>query len=351
MLISWLSRSILLSLCWVNLSYAQDISKSLLIRDVSVVDKLFPFHKTIKDIGLTSEELIDDWLNEWKLSSLNNYSLIPRDTKVIKDLWPKKSNGEIDLHKSPFRLMAVVNRMDLLSKEVEYGEFRLVYGLFDPSSMDPKEMTIIFEFKIPAVTKDSYNYWRDEFLSLSYLSFGEHFNNKLSSMYKKVVNSKNLNQVRTNDFFLDFIWEMREFKLQNDKLKQVVTAQNPDLTHNLSVPFYTWIKENEKKIMNLSYRIPQKFLAPSSLLETELFQWDFGFKHDEKIRKHLSINTCNGCHGGETQTEFTHIKIRREGVSSYISHFLQKELKMRKENIFNSSQRPRQLPREVTRVH
>ncbi len=99
----------------INL-WSQDISKSLLIRDVSVVDYLFKFDETLTKLTSQKQRFIKNWLSEWDLHDLNKYPIDSRDTKSLQDLWPRTSNGNYDFVNSPFRLLAVVNRMDLVSK-------------------------------------------------------------------------------------------------------------------------------------------------------------------------------------------------------------------------------------------
>ncbi len=146
---------------------------------------------------------------------------------------------------------------------------------------------------------------------------------------------------------MDFKWELREFKLKNELLKQVVTAQTPDLSHNNSQKFYHWVMSNIPAIKNNKYTIPEKFLAGASILNDENFKWSFNEQFTEKIRKNLSINTCNACHGGETGTVFTHIKMRRYGRKSFISNFLRNDLLERKKIIFSEVK----IHRQNSRIH
>lgn len=341
----------LLFLSLVPSLLAQETKKSLLITDTSVVEKLFPFSKIIETLTNDKDQFIKNWIKQWKRSELNGYRLTPRDSNQILRKWPKKQDGSFDFSKAPFRLLAIVNRMDLKSQKDPYGEFRLVYCFYDPVTLNPEEFTVIFEFKIPRTPNRNYAYWKKQFKDLSSLDFGVDFNLKLNSIYNQIVSKKGLNQVRTNDFYLDFKWELREFRLNNGFLKQTITAQTPDLTHNTSSEFQTWIGNNQVRIKNMDYIIPDKFLGASSVMDSEEFRWDFDLQFPEIIRKNLSVNTCNGCHGGETQTEFTHIKPRRRGVNSYISHFLHGELSDRKKTIFIKPYNGNALPRKPTRVH
>ena len=52
------------------------------------------------------------------------------------------------------------------------------------------------------------------------------------------------------------------------------------------------------------------------------FRWDGVEARYSEALRHFSLNTCNGCHCGETGTEFYHIAPRRAGEESKLSKFL-----------------------------
>lgn len=45
--------------------------------------------------------------------------------------------------------------------------------------------------------------------------------------------------------------------------------------------------------------------------------------NDNEARHEFSLNTCNGCHGDETNTPFLHISTRQAGAESQLSGFLE----------------------------
>ena len=63
-------------------------------------------------------------------------------------------------------------------------------------------------------------------------------------------------------------------------------------------------------------------LVGSSLVPNKRFHWDSGRLKDPETRHNFSIRTCNGCHAGDTNTEFCHISPRLEGEASKVSEFL-----------------------------
>ena len=69
--------------------------------------------------------------------------------------WQTASGGPtatLDLNQAPFRLLAIVNRIDL-RENLTYGagsagEGRLVFGAVDPTTCAPLKFTVIFEYGI-----------------------------------------------------------------------------------------------------------------------------------------------------------------------------------------------------------
>jgi hypothetical protein len=64
----------------------------------------------------------------------------------------------------------------------------------------------------------------------------------------------------------------------------------------------------------------QRFLGASSKVPEDFF-WRAPSVGGEARHK-FSLNTCNGCHAGETATEFTHISNRAAGQPAQLSLFL-----------------------------
>ena len=74
-----------------------------------------------------------------------------------------------------------------------------------------------------------------------------------------------------------------------------------------------------------------KFLAgKANTLDPVSFHWDAqvsppdsGFITNDTARMHISLNTCSGCHGGETNTgNFTHVGLPFTATGATLSPFL-----------------------------
>lgn len=137
-------------------------------------------------------------------------------------------------------------------------------------------------------------------------------------------------------------WEFRQFELSptTNKLRMVPLTNNPDHTANYSPNIqedYTssthpvtnndiidWIfNGNKHLVLSGNFNMPTNLLSGSGIVRREQTQY-FDLIPDnfasaggynplnessqaKQIRQQLSLNTCVGCHAGETKTVFTHI--------------------------------------------
>ena len=250
-------------------------------------------------------------------------------------LWKRLPNGKLDMAKAPFRLLAVVNRMDLFgtADTKPNGEGRLVYGLFSPGSTDGdpakgngQPLTVIFEFNLP--TTHSLRAWAQLWHNFKNQPFGVTSTGQGSASFNKllfqgVVNEfvapQNLSQVRTNEIFFGNPWQLREFNLVSGSLTPVTTKQSPEPTLNDSPELISWVKANKNDILSNTHVIPSSLLGGRANEDFPSFCQGPGctgpdtFGHtrwlidtaaangiDESVRFALANQTCNGCHNSDT---------------------------------------------------
>jgi len=90
--------------------------------------------------GIKPADFVEDWLSNWQKNVVVNGFVVPQRKRGIEQLilndWPRTADHELDLSKSPFRLLAIILRLDLRSNRVlgsqriddgGAGEARLVY--------------------------------------------------------------------------------------------------------------------------------------------------------------------------------------------------------------------------------
>ncbi|MBV9122581.1 MAG: hypothetical protein JO112_04420 [Planctomycetes bacterium] len=328
-------------------------------------------------------DFVRRWLARWEHDQVINDFVVdkrPQIKDVIIDPWQQASGGPdkpLDLTKAPFRLLAIVNRVDLrdnllfdippaaitinpaglpaqdlnarkvVFRESNSGEARLVFGAINlkkPSCGQPLLFTVIFEFGINKKNCAQQQAWATQWYHLQGNPLGSPAYNtalqKITDQFIKpapnpqaVPKPNGLNQLRTNEIALNPPWELREFKIaqeDSDKghLREVTVKQTPnnapdgspeDLNLKAVIAQYVNDGANTPKILENTHIVPldfpanQAFLGGRALTKNPGFFWDGPAPKGSSIpnneaRHHFSLNTCNGCHAGETGTVFTMVK-------------------------------------------
>jgi len=246
--------------------------------------------------GKTPEDFVKDWLSLW----LNNYTVngdvVLARTQMFDQVilpWATASgvtatlvtdpisgqrsvnlSGPLNLNIAPYRLLAIVNRIDLgetttgatstygtvTGMPVTSGELRFVFGVVQPNpwgaggtetTCGRKEFTTIFEYGVPGTGCSTVVNWAKQWTALEAMTgFTNAYFTQLESMTESVVlhgaapakgNQNAINQVRTNEIALACNqWEMREFRLtdespvggtdvpSNGELRTHTVAQTPN---------------------------------------------------------------------------------------------------------------------------
>ncbi len=284
--------------------------------------------------GITPETFTRMWLSTWEAQqSVNNWSVPARLSGIrslIIDPWEKASGGKgatLDLDRAPFQLLAIVNRVDLRSNGTygngDAGEGRFVFQVMDENCR-PTQFTVIFEYGVPLQGCFPVKSWGKRWASLSGLEIGSPaYNTALETITETFVranaapdkpNGSALNQLRTNEIALGRPWELREFVIADagwnqHMLKPNTVALTPDTSLNNSARLLDYANSFRNDVP-LRFPTPADppFRGGASLNPSPFFHWDEPNILPRQRRFDISINTCNGCHAGETATTFTHIK-------------------------------------------
>ncbi len=284
-------------------------------------------------------DFVRQWLETWSVDRPVNGQTIPARSEIndVLAAWPKKSNGELDLTKAPFRLLAIVNRVDLAGAN-DAGEGRFVFGLLDTDG-SPLQFTVILEYDLP-LSAMSHEKWTEAWHELSSLNWGSSaYKQKLQALTQAFArknamparpNGSAISQVRTNEIALDAPWELREFLLkksgvQAGLLKQRTVALTPRNNLDGTARLGRFINQNEDLILEGRHGVPFQFEgAPfrSGGVENSIDFWSAPNVADNEARHRFSLSTCNGCHGAETGTDFLHIRPREAGKLAGLSAFM-----------------------------
>jgi hypothetical protein len=303
-----------------------------------------------------------NWLAHWESAQTVNGFTAKRRSKIksaIIDPWEKASGGPgkpLDLAKAPFRLLAIVNRIDLADSLVygpgNGGELRFVFGaVAQPPAprkgqpappCTPLRFTVIFEYDIRRAGCLALRQWAQQWLNLGTLTLpSAGFNVALEALTDPIVqagaapskpNGSALNQLRTNEIALPDLaqgtaedatfWDMREFRIDSTgALKQTTVKQTPDLSRNKTKVLVDYVNANAAQIVLDKHTVPLQFPTPTPFLGANALMqpatggaqgtfWTSPAKTpiaSPEARFHFSLNTCNGCHAGETGTNSMHI--------------------------------------------
>jgi hypothetical protein len=199
-------------------------------------------------------DFVEDWLDHWLTNQVVNGHTAPARTTMqtrIIDPWRAASGGgPLDVNRAPFRLLAIVNRVDLRGGGSSYGggtagEMRFVFGLLDTTTCTPQPMTVILEYAVPRSGCFDVRDWGRKWWALQTKTPGSlAYNTALAALVEEVVvagaapsrpNGSAIGQVRTNEIALglpSLPWELREFRLGQaadpDELIQTTVALTPD---------------------------------------------------------------------------------------------------------------------------
>jgi hypothetical protein len=318
--------------------------------------------------GITPSAFVRKWLDKWMndQTTANGWTAAKRQRikQLIIDPWEAASGGPgmpLDLSKAPFRLLAIVNRVDLRGNSVygggSAGEGRFVFGVIDmtgrggpyngqqsaPCGATP--FTVIVEYGIDR-TGCAIRDWGKQWYNLRNFVLGSPaYNAALQAITDQFTranaaprkpNGSALNQLRTNEIAIanlppDADWQMREFRLPlgdghlfeaNAKQTPHESLRNTDLTAQ-------YVNADTPAILAGVNVVPdfwlgQPFLTNASDVPPGVF-WKDGpnvFIGNRQARHLFSLNTCSACHAGETGTGFTHITPTPFGAPAGLSGFM-----------------------------
>ena len=311
-----------------------------------------------------SEDATKDFLREWLLQlqgggTVNGFPVPPRPKlrSGFLDPWCKASTSndctllpddklELDPAIAPFRLLAIVNRIDLAdvftygsTQPSDAGEVRFVFSAekWDDCKADVRFFVII-EYQVKKTTCDDLTKWAKEWLDLGKAATTD-YNKKLEEIVETVVAAP-VGRVRVRTSEVAFApdtrpgdpvdsesWAMRQFELDHNTGKMVAKPLNrtpdgsfqeaPDLAD-----LKKWIETSphEYDINWDRHEIPDRLEAkplaagvgkmrPERTNNPGTF-WKLpgvGNTSYPETRHHFSLNTCTACHAGETVTEATHV--------------------------------------------
>ncbi len=271
------------------------------------------------------------WLDQWGSDQTVNGFTVAKRPHMSDDIlasWPKTSSGALDLGRAPFRLIAIVNRIDLAQNLIygsgSAGEGRFVFQALGPPPLcRPLDFTVIFEYGVQKSGCTELRDWAQQWVALGTQPFpSAAYNAALEAITEQFVHPATaLSQIRTNEIALaglgDNTWEMREFHLMSGALVQTTVRRTPAFKFNRTQTLADWVNANPgtpaaPTEVPRDYPAGMPFLGGAGIMDTEGFFWNgptTASITSGDARHAFSLNTCNGCHAKETATHFTHMHL------------------------------------------
>jgi hypothetical protein len=321
--------------------------------------------------GVQPKDFLMNWLQSWQTNqTVNGETIASRDITQIINTWSTMSGGTFDIKFAPFKLVAIVNRVDLRGNSAysvgNAGEGRFVFcaltcnGGTQGVLRNPAPFMVIFEYGVPKKTFCSLKTYAKQWADLSALVPGTAgYNTALEALTNQFAlantnpdkpNGNSLNQLRTNEFALGgTVWELREFIIDatTHMLKNVTTKREPQIRFNqvndarVSADVETlaaYINAHTPDVEANKHEVPdveagKNFQAgKAETVNPNDYHWNGiagpgpapGFINSDSARFVFSLNTCSGCHGGDANTgNFMHVAPGfGTGVPAILSGFL-----------------------------
>ncbi|MFV8754729.1 hypothetical protein ACNOYE_29635 [Nannocystaceae bacterium ST9] len=358
-------------------------------------DGAWTFHHLMTEMAagavpaMSVQDFTVEWLETWLNTQVVNGDTIPARmqmfNRVIKP-WADASgavastvigkgghvnvkiDGVLDWKSSPFRLSAIVNRIDLgkdakggggygggiVSVPQTAGELRFVFGVQDLNTCNVMRFSVIFEYGVPLEGCQQVKDWAVAWTELNdptiFPRFSPSWLTRLEKLTESVVvfgaapskgNKNAINQVRTNENALNPQWEFREFTLTKEDPTTTpndTPADGPLRPHSVAMtiddtafsefsdPFVDGYLFSDvlptvgapavlPNDCTSSYEVPLEHLGTpfrgGNSFTAPVFHWENTINpaiNAELCARHeLSLNNCNGCHFDDTATFFFHV--------------------------------------------
>jgi hypothetical protein len=309
--------------------------------------------------------LVLEWLEEWESSFAaagGTASPRPAIRPLVIEPWLAASGGSrLDMSKAPFKLLAIVNRIDLRDNDAgtvaSAGEGRFVFGV---TRQDGKPLApaigpgaggffVIVEYELPATSIAELRSWAQAWAALGDAPVGSALHRiALEGVTRRFTdtrfagrpNGSALAQIRTNEISLAPSWELREFRLDTGGfLRSSSVVGTPDTIRLNGTPaFAQLVNENEASLLDATFSLSPSLESGGSLAGNFLqmdfpdfarrtfvrrpvgpppppggppppleIPWSAAGIRSNDARHALAVSTCNGCHRSETATPFVHV--------------------------------------------
>jgi hypothetical protein len=289
-----------------------------------------------------AQTFVSDWLATWQQSStgVSEGSLaLGARPDVQKDLvcpWlrltPENACDEtcahctaskLDLSRAPFRLLAIVNRLDLAETTTgckpEASEGRLVFVATTPGTSTPLSFNAIFEYVVDTTAAGDPGAWH----ALAALR-GDDYAVALERLTRSFTDVARLGQLRTSENLAGTSWELRQFARLRGRLVPAALTNTVKDSLDGTPELAAHVNAHETEIFAGDNAVPANLGTAFSTMPKADFRWTSTDANPSTLRL-FGLSTCNGCHAGErgdtTVLPFAHVGVDANGAT-ILSRFL-----------------------------
>ncbi|HKI05154.1 MAG TPA: choice-of-anchor X domain-containing protein [Thermoanaerobaculia bacterium] len=335
------------------------------------------------DPSLFAENWLQNWTINQTINSFPVPSRLQMQS-IINQWRTESGGGRLDLTKAPVRLLAIVSRVDLRRTTagggsygpnvsgnfLDAGEARFIFGLvlkpgwqlqggysasnapvINSNGCQALPFSIIFEYRVPKCHCESVVAWARDWVDLNnWVPGTPDYNDRLERLTEQFVrananptrpNGSAIGQIRSNEIALARPWQLREFQLTQfpwSLANETTTADTAADVFNNGGVFNNWVLTQIVPLLagpNWDQPIPQvplfflggNFLGARPEVPNPGFFWNapglnLANPAENWGRHRASLNSCNGCHAGETSTPFVHVDPSTPGLPANLSGFL-----------------------------
>lgn len=278
------------------------------------------------------------WLNAWQRDTHVNFRTVPGDASaVLSDILVRwtGAQGQLDPVRAPFRLIAIVNRIDRadLARGLA-GDARFVFAPTERDGRPREDFTIIVEYDVPAGDRRALVDWAQRWKALDQHPLGTvAFRNALANITDEFSRRRPV-RIRTNKLVGPSTWQLREFASRDGSVAANTVKDTPllEVWPTDMERVREWITASSLEIRAGTAEVPMLFRNNPFLSGGALVQYGGYWQPfvDDDLRHLFALRTCNGCHYLETavsglETSLVrpqHVIPRRDGSTAGLSCFI-----------------------------
>ena len=235
------------------------------------------------------------------------------------------AGAKLDLAVAPFKLLAIVNRLDLGETtsgcSPQSSEARFVFAALRPGTSIPLALNVIIEYRVTGTSAGEPSAWH----ALGALR-GEDYAMALERVTRSFTDDLPLlAQVRTSENLAGTGWQLRQFTFPGGKLQPTALTNTVADAFNGTAQLSAHLQSHQGEIFNGDNAVPIALATATSSMPRADFRWTTSPDVDPQTRHLFALSTCNGCHAGEREDTsvlpFAHIGMDTSGAT-IVSRFL-----------------------------